>query len=117
MELDQVSGRVSLALDALSALQAQVARNIAGISRGAAEVRHTGFSTLLSHLNDVPDDVDRKMSIVSLTEQLSQSQTAGATQMADEVLISQRLAGKYGTVIEAYNRQLALYRLAITGRG
>lgn len=113
MELNHVTSGVSLALQALSALQEQAASNIAGISSGVAEVKHTDFRALLLHLSS---NADAANSLAKLTEQLSLSKAAGATQMAEEVLISQRLAGKYSTVIEAYNRQLALYRLAVTGR-
>lgn len=116
MELNHVTSGVSLALQAISALQEQAASNIAGISSGVTEVKHTDFRALLSHLSSTGGAADSYMSVAQLTEQLSLSKAAVATQMAEEVLISQRLAGKYSTVIEAYNRQLALYRLAVTGR-
>lgn len=116
MELNYVTNSVNLALQALSALQNQVANNMAGISSGFAEVKRTDFKVLLSQLGNEADVTNSKVYLGELTEQLSQSKAAGATQMAEEVLISQRISGKYSSVIEAYNKQLSLYRLAVTGR-
>jgi flagellar basal body rod protein FlgB len=118
MEINHISKNIVNTLDVLSSLQLQIANNIAQINSGSASITRSDFKSIMAAMQrhaDTQGSIDKSM-LSELVANEEVSIRATKSQMADEVIRSQRIAGKYEMLTELYSKQLGLYKLALGGR-
>jgi flagellar basal body rod protein FlgB len=113
MELQEIYRSVSHALTAVNEMQRLTAMNVANANiQNAKSVSFDIANTLSAvfELKSVSTDM-----IKNEVSRLS-SMSIDSVKLDQQVLISSQLKGKYNAIVESFNKQAALYQIAI-GKG
>ncbi|WP_144394468.1 hypothetical protein [Pleionea sediminis] len=114
MEINEITASVSKALTALEHMQRTTALNIQNAGNDLAVSRSFDISEILSAVNSA-ESAKSATDVMNIVE--SRTVTTNQTvQLDQEVVTSSQVSGRYTTLIESYNRHLALYQLAL-GKG
>ena len=113
MEIDEISKIVSTTLSYLSEAQKLSAINIANANVPGKNAMSVSFEDFINEI-----DGGKELTHHDVTEIMhSLVNDNKKIDLGAEVAQSHELALKYDTMVELFNKQLALYRMAITGRG
>lgn len=112
MELSNINALYSRSLNVLSELQKQSSQNLANIATNSGKVSRSKFERIMSSISTSTS----REKIAELVASKSELHEPSVMRLANEMAVTQSIAGKYELISAIYSQQLALYKLAVKGR-